>query len=310
VGLPEARIMLGSELDAVRDEALPAVAERVDVFARVTPEQKVRVVLALKHAGHVVGFMGDGINDGPALRAADVGISVETGAEVAKAAAPILLGRPGLGVLHRGVLAGRRAFANVIKYVLMGTSSNFGNMVSMAGAAIFLPFLPMLPTQILLNNLLYDCSQLTIPADLVDAGDAAHPRRWNIAFIRRFMLLVGPVSSLFDFLTFGWLYFGFRASPALFQTSWFVESLLTQTLVIFVIRTRGAPWASRPAPALVANVLAVCAVAVILPFSEVGPWLGFVPLPPAVLGAIALTVAGYLMATELAKRAFYAREGR
>ncbi|MDB5097833.1 MAG: magnesium-translocating P-type ATPase [Cyanobacteria bacterium RYN_339] len=306
VGLPLDRIMLGTELDQVRDEALVALVTRIDVFARVSPEQKVRVVHALKQAHHVVGFMGDGINDGPALRAADVGISVESGADVAKAAAAIILARPGLEVLHRGVLEGRRSFANVTKYVLMGTSSNFGNMFSMAGAAVLLPFLPMLPTQILLNNLLYDMSQLAIPGDQVDAVDAARPRRWDIAFVQRFMLHVGPVSSVFDFLTFGWLYFGFHAGAALFQTAWFVESLLTQTLVIFVIRTKGRPWASRPSAALAANVLVVCAVAVALPYTHVAGWLGLVPLPAPVLGAIALTVAGYLLATEWAKRRFYA----
>jgi Mg2+-importing ATPase len=235
-----------------------------------------------------------------------VGISVETGADVAKAAAAIILARPGLDVVHRGVLAGRRSFANVTKYVLMGTSSNFGNMFSMAGAAVLLPFLPMLPTQILLNNLLYDVAQLAIPGDQVDAADAARPRRWDIGFVRRFMVHMGPVSSLFDFLTFAWLYFGFHAGPALFQTAWFVESLLTQTLVIFVIRTRGAPWASRPSPALAANVLAVGAVALALPYTALAGWLGLVPLPAPVVGAIALTVAAYLAATEAAKRRFYA----
>jgi Mg2+-importing ATPase len=308
VGISAERVLLGPELANITDEALPALTAGVDVYARLTPEQKVRVIRALKRAGHVVGFLGDGINDGPALREADVGISVDTAADVAQAAAPIILLRPGLDILHQGVLEGRRSFVNVIKYILMGTSSNFGNMFSMAGAAVLLPFLPMLPTQILLNNLLYDLSQLAIPSDNVDADDGARPRRWDVGFIQRFMLFMGPVSSVFDFLTFGMLYFVFAATPAMFQTGWFVESLLTQTLVIFVIRTRRAPWKSLPSTALIANVLLVCLVAVTLPYTPLAHFLGLVPLPLSLVLALFGTTAAYLGCAEVAKRLFYGHQ--
>ena len=225
------------------------MAERTQVFARVSPAQKHRILHALKAGGHVVGFLGDGINDAPSLHAADVGISVAGAVDVAREASDIILLERNLDVLHAGILGGRRAFGNVLKYLLMGTSSNFGNMFSMAGAALFLPFLPMLPTQILLNNLLYDLAQLTIPTDNVDAGYTARPRRWDISVIRRFMLVIGPVSSLFDFLTFGVLLYAFHFAQAAFQTGWFVESLATQVLVLFVIRTTGQALDQPPEPA-------------------------------------------------------------
>ena len=256
VGLPADRIVTGSEVDAMDDAALAYQAENGAIFARVSPEQKNRVILALKARGHVVGYMGDGINDAPSLHTADVGISVMNGVEVAKDAAKIILLEKDLGVLNDGIVEGRRCFANIMKYIVMGTSSNFGNMFSMAAASLFLPFLPMLPTQILLNNFLYDISQISIPGDNVDAALLRRPKRWQIGFIRQFMTIIGPISSIYDFLTFGILFWGFHASDnaALFHTGWFVESLATQTLVVFVIRTAGNPFRSRPSRALLVSV--------------------------------------------------------
>jgi Mg2+-importing ATPase len=246
VGVPSTHVLLGRDIDAMSDPALAHKAERAHVFARVTPEQKSRILRALKARGHVVGFLGDGINDAPSLHVADIGISVAGAVDVAKDAAEIILLEPGLKVLLAGVLEGRRAFGNIMKYLIMGTSSNFGNVFSMAGAALVLPFLPMLPKQILLNNFLYDLAQITIPSDNVDASFVRKPHRWNIDFIRRFMLLIGPISSAYDFLTFYVLLKLFHAPAALFHTGWFVESLATQTLVIFVIRTASNPLRAAP----------------------------------------------------------------
>ncbi|HEX8917614.1 MAG TPA: magnesium-translocating P-type ATPase, partial [Chloroflexota bacterium] len=279
VGLDGTGIVLGEHLDRTSDEALGVLAERTSVFARVSPEQKNRLMRTLRERGHVVGFMGDGINDAPSLHNADVGISVSDAVDVAKEAAEIILLEESLEVLHDGVLEGRRSFGNVMKYIMMGTSSNFGNMFSMAGASLFLPFLPMLPLQILLNNFIYDVSQLTIPSDRVDNGYVAKPKRWNINFIQHFMLIVGPISSIYDFLTFGVLIWLFHSSEALFHTGWFVESLATQTLVILVIRTSLPPWKSRPSRTLVAGIFIAVAVAMVLPFTAVSSALGFVALP-------------------------------
>ena len=284
------------------DSALAAVAEQATVFARVSPAQKNRIILALKSRNHVVGFLGDGINDAPSIHTADVGVSVATAVDVAKDAADIILLERNLDVLHAGILEGRRAFGNVMKYLLMGTSSNFGNMFSMAGAFLFLPFLPMLPTQILLNNFLYDLAQITIPTDNVDDAFIRTPQRWNIAIIQRFMMVIGPISSIYDFLTFGVLLWVFRASEALFQTGWFVESLATQTLVLFVIRTVGTPWRSRPSLPLAVTTGLVVLIGLILPFTPVAATLGFVPLPGAYfvfLGGATLT---YLALVEVVKR--------
>jgi Mg2+-importing ATPase len=265
--------VLGDDLDRMTDPALAAIAERSTVFARISPIQKNRIVQALRSRGHVVGCLGDGINDAPALHSADVGISVQNAVDVVRDASDIILLDRDLSVLHDGVIEGRRSFGNIMKYVLMGTSSNFGNMVSMAVASLFLPFLPMLPLQILVNNFLDDLSQLAIPSDRVDGANLVKPRRWNVAFIRRYMLLVGPISSLFDFLTFAVMLGVFHASEALFHTGWFVESLATQTLVIFVIRTAARPWASRPSPALAAGVAAGAGIGIVLPFTPPGVWL-------------------------------------
>ncbi len=305
IGIPITGVLTGAELGALSEDALSARLATTNLFCRMTPAQKTRIILAHKRRGHVVGFLGDGINDAPSLHIADVGLSVDTAVDVAKEAADIILLAPELSVLERGVREGRRTFGNVMKYVMMGTSSNFGNMFSMAAASLILPFLPMLPVQILLNNLLYDLSETAIPLDEVDPESMAHPRHWNIGFIRNFMLMLGPVSSLFDFITFGLLLLVFHASEALFQTGWFVESLATQVLVIFVIRTRRSPWRSRPSPYLAAAAIAVATAAVLLPFTVLGRWFGFVPPSPALLAAMAGLLICYLALAEAVKRWFY-----
>jgi len=307
VGLNTDIIITGAQMDAMADAALAQQAEQGAIFAHVSPEQKNRVITALKARGRVVGFMGDGINDAPSMHAADIGISVMNGVDVAKEAANIILLENDLGVLHDGVIQGRKSFANIMKYIVMGTSSNFGNMFSMAAASLVLPFLPMLPTQILLNNLLYDASQISIPTDNVDPTLLHRPKRWDISFIRQFMVIIGPISSIYDFLTFAVLLWGFGAytNPALFHTGWFVESLATQTLVIFVIRTSGNPLQSRPSPQLLGAVLTAVAIAVVLPFSPFAIWLGFTPLPAALLGVIAVLTATYLLLVQGVKVWFY-----
>jgi P-type Mg2+ transporter len=307
VGLDGRNILLGDEIAQMSDAALAAVAERTTVFARVSPAQKNRIILALKSRNHVVGFLGDGINDAPSLHTADVGISVANGVDVAKDAADILLRERTLAVLHSCIIEGRKAFANVMKYLLMGTSSNFGNMFSMAGAVLFLPFLPMLPLQILLNNFLYDLAQVTIPTDNVDPSFVRTPQRWDIRIIRNFMLGIGPISSLYDFLTFAILLWGFRASEALFHTGWFVESLATQTLVLFVIRTTGTPWRSRPSLPLAATTLLIVLIGLVLPFTPLAPVLGFVPLPGTYFLFLAGATLTYLVLVELVKRQLMGR---
>jgi len=309
VGLAVRRVLLGDDVDRMSDSALAHAAEETDVFARVSPAQKNRILLALKRRGHVVGFLGDGINDAPSLHAADVGISVASGVEVAKEAAEIILLERRLSVLHAGILEGRRAFGNVMKYLLMGTSSNFGNMFSMAGASLFLPFLPMLPTQILLNNFLYDLAQVTIPTDQVDASFMRRPRHWDIRIIRDFMIFIGPISSVYDFLTFWALLSVFHADETLFHTGWFVESLATQTLVLFVIRTAGNPLKSRPSLPLVLTTLAVVAAGLALPYSPGADRLGLVPLPLGFFLFLAAVTATYLVLVEIVKRRLFARRG-
>jgi Mg2+-importing ATPase len=307
VGLPTDRIVIGSEVDTMDDAALAYQAEHGAIFARVSPEQKNRVILALKARGHVVGYIGDGINDAPSLHTADVGISVMNGVEVAKDAAKIILLEKDLAVLNDGIIEGRRCFANIMKYIVMGTSSNFGNMFSMAAASLFLPFLPMLPTQILLNNFLYDVSQISIPSDNVDPALLQRPKRWQIGFIRQFMIIIGPISSIYDFLTFGVLLWVFHAAAnaPLFHTGWFVESLATQTLVVFVIRTAGNPLKSRPSRPLLLAVFAIVAVATVLPYTPLGGVLGFTPLPVLLLGAIAFLAVTYLLLVQAVKSWFY-----
>ena len=302
VGIEPGHIVTGDELDRTTDPALAHVAEETRAFARISPVQKNRILLALKHHGHAVGFMGDGINDAPSLHAADVGISVSSAADVAREAADVILVEPGLRVLHDGIIEGRKAFGNVMKYLLMGTSSNFGNVLSMAAASLILPFLPMLPTQILLNNLLYDVGQLTIPTDNVDEVYLEKPQRWNINLIRNFMVFIGPISSLFDFLTFYVLLHFFHTSEAQFHTGWFVESLATQTLVLFVIRTSKNPLRSRPSGPLLATCLGVVAIGICLPFSPLAGVLGFTRLPGSYFVFVAVATGAYLLLVEAAKR--------
>lgn len=301
VGLQDMRVVLGQDLEGLTPAALGAVAETTDIFARVNPAQKNLIILALKLRGHVVGFFGDGINDAPSLHAADVGISAPGATDVARDAADVLLQERDLKVLHAGIVEGRRAFGNVIKYLLMGTSSNFGNMVSMAGASLFLPFLPMLSTQILLNNFLYDLSQVTIPTDNVDESFVQKPQRWDIRLIRNFMLGIGPISSIFDFLTFWALLSVFHASEATFHTGWFVESLATQTLVLFIIRTTGNPFRSRPSLPLALTTTGVVAVACLLPYTGLAADLGFTPLPPQFAIFLTAVVVVYLTLVQFCK---------
>jgi Mg2+-importing ATPase len=306
VGLPAERIVLGSELERLDPLALERLVEEVDAFARVTPAQKRRIVLTLKAWGHAVAFLGDGINDAPSLHAADVGISVMNAVDIAREAADIVLLDRRLSTLHEGIMEGRRAFSSVMTFLLMETSSNFGNVFSMAGAAAILPFLPMLPHQILLNNFLYDLAQIAIPRDRVDPILTASPRRWDIGFVRAAMLVLGPISSLFDFLTFAVLLALFHADERLFHSGWFVESLVTQCLVVFVIRTARAPWRARPSWILTLNVLAIVGIGLALPFSPFADVLGFVQLPPSYLLFLAVAVTSYLALVELAKRGLYA----
>ncbi len=310
LGIPVRGVLSGREIAAMNDDALRARVAHVNLVCRANPGQKNRVLLALKARGHVVGYLGDGINDAPSLHTADVGISVDGAVDVARQAAAMILLENDLAVLHAGILEGRRTFGNVMKYIMMATSSNFGNMFSMAAAALILPFLPMLPLQILLNNLLYDVSELPIPLDAVDAEDLARPRRWDMRFVRDFMVAVGPISSVFDLITFGLLIALLHADEALFHTGWFVESIATQVLVIFVIRTRRNPLRSRPQRWLALTSIAVVALAVLLPFSPVAGTLGFVPLPGEFFALLAVLVAIYLVLVELGKQAFYRRHAR
>ena len=307
VGLTGARILTGSQLRSLSDTALPARARDTEIFAEIEPNQKERLILALRKSGAVVGYMGDGINDAPALHAADVSISVQDAVDVAKDAADIVLLESDLTVLEAGVREGRRTFANTLKYVFMATSANFGNMFSMAGASLFLPFLPLLPKQILLTNLLTDLPELTIGSDRVDADWIDRPRRWDLKFIRRFMFTFGLVSSIFDYLTFGVLLLVLHAGPAEFRTGWFVESVVSATMIVLVVRTRGSPLRSRPSTALMVTTAAIVLAALAIPFTPLGTVFGFVPLPARFMLLMAGIVMGYILSAELAKRFFYRR---
>ena len=307
VNLPVAGIITGRELNDMGDGALMHQAERTTVFAEVDPNQKERIILALQKTGHVVGYMGDGINDALALHTADVGISVNTAVDVAKDAADFVLLKKDLGILREGIDEGRMTFANTLKYILTTISANFGNMFSMAAASIFLPFLPLLASQILLNNFLSDIPATAIAGDRVDKEWVAKPRRWDTVFIRDYMVLFGLVSSLFDFLTFGLLLWLFQASPEEFRTGWFLESLLTELVIALVVRTRRPFYRSRPGNLLLGSTVIVIAIALVLPYLPFSSIFGFVPLPaPLLLGMIGLTLA-YVVAVELAKKTFYAR---
>jgi Mg2+-importing ATPase len=305
LGLAVDQALSGKEIQHMDDQALRAKVELINLFCRVTPSQKTRILLALRARGRVIGFLGDGINDAPALHAADVGISVDSAVDVAKDAADLILLDKDLEILHEGVLEGRRTFSNVMKYIMMGTSSNFGNMFSMALGTLMLPFLPMLPLQIILNNFLYDLSEIAIPFDNVEERALARPHAWNMDFVRRFMISLGPVSSVFDLLTFFVLVHFFDASEAVFHTGWFVESIATQVLVIFIIRTRGSPFVNRPNVLLVVLSLSVLTAAALLPFTRFGQYLGFSPPAPALYLTISAIVLAYLTTVQIAKQLFY-----
>jgi Mg2+-importing ATPase len=303
VGLPADPMLLGGDLENMSDAELAEAAEKAALFARLSPAHKERVIRVLRGKGHVVGFMGDGINDAPALRAADVGISVDTATDIAKESADLILLEKDLMALEGGVIEGRKVFANIVKYIRMGASSNFGNMFSVVGASAFLPFLPMAPIQVLTNNLLYDFSQVPIPADAVDEEQVAQPRPWNIGEIKRFIFFIGPISSVFDYTTFFvmlWIFNCWAPSRApLFQTGWFVESLMTQTLIIHVIRTNKVPFLqSRASRALMATTLAVMVFGIWLPYSPVAFALGFTHLPQMYWPILMLTLLGYVGLTQ------------
>ncbi|CAA2137132.1 magnesium-translocating P-type ATPase [Hyphomicrobium sp. ghe19] len=299
--LPARGMIAGEEIAALSQAALISRAQEVDLFVRVSPDQKNRIVQALRSAGHTVGFLGDGINDAPAIHAADVGLSVDGGTEVAREAADIILLAPDLGVLADGVAEGRRTYANIMKYVRMGTSSNFGNMLSMAFASLFLPFLPLASIQILLNNLIYDFSEIGIPFDSADPEDLARPKTWDMNAVLRFTLIMGLLSSLFDAATFALLRIGFDANVSEFRTAWFVESIATQILVIFIIRTAQPFWVSRPHPVLVTTSLGALAVALMVALTPQGGIVGFVPLPASILAAITGITLLYLASAEALK---------
>ena len=301
VGLKASHILSGSEVAALSDAALAVRVRSVDIYGRLAPDQKSRLIRALQSRGSIVGYLGDGINDAPALKTADIGLSVAGATGVAQAAADMILLDSDLGVVADGVEEGRRTFANILKYIRMGASSNFGNMLSMAVASLFLPFLPMLPTQILLNNLLYDVSEIGIPFDSVRPEAMARPQLWDMHAIIRFAAIMGPVSSFFDLLTFGGLLYLFHASPPEFRTAWFLESMATQILVIFIIRTNGRPWLDRPQPALVATSLGALLFALVLPVTPIGSWFGFETPPLLLTLALGIVVIGYLICAELLK---------
>ena len=312
VGLSVDNILLGNQIEEMTEDQLAEAAETNIIFAKLSPSHKERIIRALQKKGHVVGFMGDGINDAPALKAADVGISVDSAVDIAKESSDIILLENSLLVLQDGVLEGRRVFGNITKYIKMAASSNFGNMFSVLGASIFLPFVPMLPIQVLTNNLLYDFSQTTIPTDEVDPEWLTRPRKWAIGELRRFILFIGPISSIFDYLTFFIMIYVFKSltNPALFHTGWFVESLFTQTLIIHVIRTNKMPFVqSRASKALTLTSLIIVAVGAYLPFSPLASWLGFVPLPPIYWLLLFGMLAAYVVLTQIVKTWFYRKFG-
>lgn len=309
IGIASEPILTGNELDTMPDEALSRNIDETPIFARLSPAQKNRIMDLLKRKGHVVGFIGDGINDAPSLHVADVGISVNNAVDVAKESAAIILLEKDLSALRDGVVEGRRTFSNTLKYIMMDTSSNFGNMFSMSFASLFVPFLPMAPVQILLNNFLYDFSQIALPTDNVDEDAVKKPRRWNIKFIRHFMLIFGPVSSLFDILTFTLLLVFFRANQSSFQTGWFIESLATQVLVVHIIRSRYGILKSRASGWLILTTVGVALAGFLIPYTPLGEYFGFTPLPPAFIVAICVLVVIYLILVNFVKRWFFAKHG-
>jgi Mg2+-importing ATPase len=305
MGLSNTKILTGPDLGKLSDAALLKRVADVDVFAEIEPNQKERIILALRKAGNVVGYMGDGINDASALHVADVGISVDSAVDVAKDAADIVLLEKDLGVLVQGVREGRTTFANTLKYVFMATSANFGNMFSMAGVSLVLPFLPLLPKQVLLTNLLTDFPEMTIATDRVDSEMVDHPRRWDIGAIRKFMITFGLVSSVFDFLTFGVLLFILHATRYQFRTAWFLESVISASLIVLVIRSRKPFFKSKPGKYLLTATLSVIVVTLILPFTPLAGIFGFSPLSMSFFLLIGIIVFCYIITAEMAKRVFY-----
>jgi Mg2+-importing ATPase len=307
VGLDGPKVMTGQELRDVSDEALVQRVNDVQIYAEVEPNQKERIIRALKKGGQVVGYMGDGINDASALHAADVGISVDSAVDVAKETADIVLLDRSLEILVEGVREGRKTFANTMKYVFMATSANFGSMFSMAGASLFLPFLPLLPKQILLTNLLTDFPEMTIATDSVDAELVERPQRWDIRYIRNFMIVFGILSSIFDYLTFGALLFVLHATPEMFRTGWFMESVISASLIVLVIRTRQPFFRSLPGRLLFIATLMVAAATLILPYTPLGALFEFIPIPMEFIALMAAIVSLYVLSAEVAKKLFYAR---
>lgn len=305
IGLGDFKVLTAGELDRLGDEALWQAVEQTTIFAEVDPNEKERIILALKKRNHVVGYMGDGINDAPSLHSADVGISVDNAVDVAKDAADLVLLEQDLDVLRAGIVQGRKTFANTLKYIFMATSANFGNMFSMAGASLFLPFLPMLPSQILLINFLTDLPEMTIAGDNVDDVYVEQPHRMDIDFIRRFMLVFGPLSSFFDFATFGVLLWLMKAGEAAFHTGWFIESVLSAGFVVFAFRTRLPFLRSKPSRMMLNMTLLVAATTLVLPYTPLAGWLGFIALPPVYLVVILGIVLAYVTVAELAKRWFF-----
>ncbi|HEU0118277.1 MAG TPA: magnesium-translocating P-type ATPase, partial [Alphaproteobacteria bacterium] len=314
VGLEVQGLLLGNAIENMTDSELVQQVEHTTVFAKLSPAQKARVIAALHQNNHVVGFLGDGINDGPALKAADVGVSVDTAADIAKESADIILLEKSLMVLEEGVLEGRKVFGNITKYIKMGASSNFGNMFSVLGASAWLPFLPMAPIQILTNNLLYDFSQTAIPTDQVDEEYLTAPRRWDIAHIARFMLCLGPISSIFDYVTFGVMFYAFGANTlatsSAFQTGWFLESILSQTLIIHIIRTNKIPFIqSRASLPLILTTITICAIGAWLPYSPFARSLGFIGLAWYFWPVVAVIILCYLTLAFFVKNWFIRRYG-
>ncbi|VVB59996.1 putative copper-exporting P-type ATPase A [uncultured archaeon] len=308
VGLRVNGVMLGEQISRLTDSALRVKAQSTTLFAKCSPTDKSRVISALRSGGDVVGYLGDGINDAPSLKAADVGISVNNAVDVAKESADLVLTKKSLHDLKEGIIEGRKTFGNTMKYIMMALSSNFGTMFSATGAVLFLPYLPMLPIQILLNNLIYDVSQTAIPTDNVDEEWTQKPKRWNMDFVKKFMYVFGPLSSVFDFITFFILFLVIRASAPVFQTGWFIESLATQTLVIHIIRTKDTPFIKSTSSRLLVLSSVIClALGVILPYTSLGKVFGFEPLPGNILFILAIIVLAYLSAVEIVKKWFYTK---
>jgi Mg2+-importing ATPase len=310
VGLDVKGLVTGDIVEKLSDKELQELVKNTTVFARLSPLQKERIIKALHENKHIVGYLGDGINDAPALKTSDVGISVNNAVDIAKESADIILLKKSLMVLEDGVIEGRKTFGNIVKYIKMGSSSNFGNMLSMTGGSLFLPFLPMLPIQILLNNFLYDLSQVAIPTDQVDKDYLRSPRPWNVNAIKKFMLIIGPISSVYDFLTYGVMLFIFHAKAELFHTGWFIESLCTQTLVIHIIRTGKIPFIeSRPSNFLIFTSIFIVSLGIFIPFSPLAKPFGFVAPPPAYFLALFLMVTTYLFFVQIVKTWFIKKYG-